>query len=103
MSLMERNLAKLVELDGGDALPTNLLLEGKTPVDIADLLLDGLGMEPLNSVEPKALCECSEYKLLRSLRLLPREDVDEILREEVSQLVSVFVFIKYANLCYWVF
>ncbi|KAL7518454.1 hypothetical protein ACHAWX_003277 [Stephanocyclus meneghinianus] len=82
MAHMERNLAKLVQIDGGDALPTNLLLEGKTPVDIAMILLDGLGMEPLNSIEPKALCECSEEKLLRSLRLLPREEVDVILREE---------------------
>ena len=82
MAHMERNLAKLVQMDGGDALPTNLLLEGKTPVDIAMILLDGLGMEPLNSIEPNALCECSEEKLLRSLRLLPREEVDVILREE---------------------
>jgi molecular chaperone Hsp33 len=76
------NLAKLVKLDGGNALPTNLLLEGKTPYDIAELILDGLGMQPLNSVEPKALCQCSDDKLIRSLRLLPREDVDLILREE---------------------
>eukprot|EP00804_Cyclotella_cryptica_P000523 CCRYP_009938-RA/>CCRYP_009938-RA protein AED:0.21 eAED:0.22 QI:0/1/0.75/1/0.66/0.5/4/3392/382 len=82
MAHMERNLAKLVQMDGGDALPTNLLLEGKTPVDIATVLLDGMGMEPLNSIEPKALCECSEEKLLRSLRLLPKDEVDAILREE---------------------
>ena len=82
MSHMEKNLAKLVKLDGGDALPTNLLLEGKTPFDIAEIILDGLGMQPLDSVEPEALCECSDEKLIRSLRLLPREDVDVILRDE---------------------
>ena len=49
MAHMERNLGKLVEMNGtdGEALPTNLLLEGKTPVDIAAILLDGLGMEPM--------------------------------------------------------
>lgn len=85
MSHMESNLAKLVQLDSGagsDALPTNLLLEGKMPIDIAEIILDGLGMEPLNTVEPKALCGCSDDKLIRSLRLLPREDVDEILEKE---------------------
>eukprot|EP00956_Cyclotella_meneghiniana_P041844 scaffold241708_cov26-Cyclotella_meneghiniana.AAC.1 len=59
MSHMESNLAKLVQLDSGagsNALPTNLLLEGKMPIDIAEIILDGLGMEPLNTVEPKALC-----------------------------------------------
>ena len=79
---MESNLAKLVALDGGDALPTNLLLEGKTPLDIARILLDGLGLKPLMSIEPTPFCECSEEKLLRSLRLLPREEVDTILKEE---------------------
>jgi len=82
MAHVADNLAKLVKLDGSDALPTNLLLEGKTPIDIAELILDGLGMEPLNSVEPQALCGCSDERLIRSLRLLPREEVDVILREE---------------------
>lgn len=84
MSHMERNLAKLVEMNGedGESLPTNLMLEGKTPLDIASILLDGLGMEPLGQLEPKPKCGCSEEKLLRSLRLLPREEVDSILKEE---------------------
>ena len=85
MARMEKNLAKLVEMNGDDpskALPTSLMLEGKTPVDIAAILLDGLGMEPLNQLEPKPKCQCSEEKLMRSLRLIPREEVDVILREE---------------------
>ena len=82
MTHMEKNLATLVAMDGSNALPTNLLLEGKTPLDIAKILLDGLGIVPLGQVEPKALCECSEEKLFRSLRLLPREEVDQIIREE---------------------
>lgn len=84
MAHMERNLAKLVKMNGddGEALPTNMMLEGQTPVDIAGILLDGLGMEPLNQIEPTPKCPCSEEKLLRSLRLLPREDVDHILEEE---------------------
>lgn len=85
MAHMERNLAQMVKMNGDDAgtaLPTNLMLEGNTPVDIALILLDGLGMKPLNQLEPQPKCPCSEEKLLRSLRLLPREEVDTILREE---------------------
>ena len=39
-------------------------------------------MDPLNSVEPTAFCDCSDERLIRSLRLLPSEEVDTILREE---------------------
>eukprot|EP00985_Skeletonema_marinoi_P001769 scaffold702_cov112-Skeletonema_marinoi.AAC.1 len=83
MSHMEKNLGNLVRMNGEDlALPANLMLEGKTPVDIASILLDGLGMKPLNQVTPKEYCECSEDKLFRSLRLLPREEVDDVLKTE---------------------
>ena len=84
MAHMERNLANLVKMNGedGEALPSNLMLEGKTPVDIAEILLDGLGMEPLAQLQPTPKCECSEEKLWRSLRLLPRKEVDTILEEE---------------------
>eukprot|EP00986_Skeletonema_menzelii_P017126 scaffold17651_cov57-Skeletonema_menzelii.AAC.1 len=70
-------------MNGEDlALPANLMLEGQTPIDIATILLDGLGMEPLNQITPKEFCECSEEKLFRSLRLLPREEVDDVLKME---------------------
>lgn len=83
MRHMEGNLAKLVELNGEETpLPTALLLNGMTPVDIASILLDGLGMEASGSIEPKPECECSEEKLFRSLRLLPREEVDSIIAEQ---------------------
>jgi molecular chaperone Hsp33 len=79
---IEENLAKLVEMDGGDKLPTNLLLNGKTPLDIAEIILDGLDMQPLQQIEPTAVCDCSEDRLFRSLRLLPKAEVDEILETE---------------------
>lgn len=79
---VEVNLAKLVEMDGGDRLPTNLLLKGVTPVEIARIILDGLDMQPLQQIEPKFVCECTEDRLFRALRLLPREEVDRILEKE---------------------
>jgi molecular chaperone Hsp33 len=79
---VEENLAKLVELDGGDKLPTNLLLSGRTPLDIAQIVLDGLDMVPLQQIEPILKCECTEDRLVRSLRLLPAADVEDILMKQ---------------------
>ena len=79
---VERNLGKLLEQDGSDKLPTGLLLNGVTPLEIAEIILDGLGMEPLQEMTPKLVCECTEDRLFRALRLLPREDVEEILEKE---------------------
>jgi len=82
LSQVEKNLATLVEKDGGDKLPTNLLLNGVTPVDIAETILDGLGMQPLQQMEPKFHCPCSSDRLLRALRLLSPEEVEDILETE---------------------
>jgi redox-regulated HSP33 family molecular chaperone len=75
---MEHNLTKLVQknVDDVEALPTNQLLEGKTAGDNALL-----GIEPLGHDSPKTECKCSAKKIFRSLRLLPPEEVDNILRE----------------------
>ena len=81
-SKVEENLAKLVELDGGDKLPTNLLLAGRTPLEIAEIILDGLDMRPLQQIEPALKCECTEDRLVRSLRLLPAADMEDILEKQ---------------------
>ncbi len=82
LAQVEKNLSKLVEMDGGDKLPTNLLLQGVTPLEIAETVLDGLGMVPLQQISPKFECLCSSDRLVRALRLLPREEVDDILESE---------------------
>ncbi|KAL3934599.1 MAG: hypothetical protein SGBAC_009719 [Bacillariaceae sp.] len=82
LSQVGKNLATLVEKDGGDKLPTNLLQNGFTPVDIAETILDGLGMQPLQQMEPKPYCPCSSDRLLRALRLLSPEEVEDILETE---------------------
>jgi len=79
---VESNLRRLVEMDGGDALPTNLLLGGVTPLEISQTILDGLDMRPLQQIAPKLVCKCTEDRLFRALRLLPREEVEEILEKE---------------------
>jgi molecular chaperone Hsp33 len=82
LARVEKNLATLVEKDGSDKLPANLLLNGVTPLEIAETILDGLGMVPLQQILPKFQCSCSSERLIRALRLIPRKEVDEILEEE---------------------
>jgi len=82
LAQVEKNLSKLVEKDGGDKLPTNLLLQGVTPLEIAETILDGLGIVPLQQISPKFQCKCSSQRLVRALRLIPRSEVDEILESE---------------------
>ena len=79
---VEQNLATIVKEDGGDTIPTNLLLKGVTPYELAERVLDGLGMKPLQQLEPKFKCQCSSERLVRALRLLPRSEVEEILEQE---------------------
>ena len=82
MAKVGENLQKLVEKDGGDTLPTNLLLNGVTPFEIAEIVLDGLGMQPLQQIEPTFKCQCTSDRLVRALRLLSPADVEEILEQE---------------------
>ena len=82
MAKVEQNLANLVKKDGGDTLPTNLLQHGTSPMDICEIILEGLDLEPLQSIQPVAKCQCTEDRLFRALRLLPRAEVDEILQKE---------------------
>mmetsp|Transcript_61624 Transcript_61624/g.70835 ORF Transcript_61624/g.70835 Transcript_61624/m.70835 type:complete len:422 (+) Transcript_61624:72-1337(+) len=82
MARVEKNLSILVAKDGSEKLPTNLLLNGVTPLEIAETILDGLGMIPLQQISPKFQCQCSSKRLVRALRLLPREEVDEVLKNE---------------------
>jgi len=82
MSIVERNLALLVEKDGTGNLPAGLLAEGGTPLDLCESILDGLGMVALGQIEPQFSCECSEERLFRAVRLLPREEIDDIVQKE---------------------
>lgn len=84
---VEENLSRLVEKNSADGnnnkLPTGLLLKGMTPVDIAEIILEGLDMQPLEqTMEPKLVCDCTEDRLVRALRLLSREEVEDILEKE---------------------
>ena len=79
---VENNLARLVEMDGTKSIPTGFLLSGRTPLDICSLVLDGLDMKPLDQTEAKHVCKCSGERFFRTLRLLPKEDIDDIIAKQ---------------------
>lgn len=79
---VEENLQKLIEKDGTTDIPTGILIDGGTPLDICSIILDELDMQPLQQIEPKWFCGCSEEKLFRAIRLLPRTEVDDIVESQ---------------------
>jgi len=68
--------------NSNNKIPTNLLLQGVTPLEMAEIILDGLDMQPLQQIEPQLKCDCTEDRLVRALCLLPRHEVEEILEKE---------------------
>jgi len=83
---VEVNLAKLVQensLEGAETpLPAGLLAQGATPYDICSSILQGLDMTILEERTPQLVCHCSEDRLFRAVRLLPRADIDELLEKQ---------------------
>ena len=92
---VEKNLAKIIEMNNRGStststsagsedtpVPAGMLNAGQTPFDIVSTILEGLDMQPLQQVTPKLICECTEERLFRAVRLLPRDEIDKILEED---------------------
>ena len=82
VQVVEQNLAKLAQQDGTEKLPAGLLLGGATPLDICSMVMDGLDMQPLDQITPKLFCHCSEDRLIRAVRLLGQDEVDDIVAKQ---------------------
>lgn len=80
--------------------PTTLAREGCSPEDVLRLLLDGMDPNILVNRKIPSLresCPCSEERVLRSLKLLPRAELEETLETEESLEVKCeFCGIRYA-------
>jgi molecular chaperone Hsp33 len=92
---IEQNLADLVEQDGSNNPPSQILLAGMSPLDIITKILEGTSTSDtstnkssssswqiLGQLEPSLKCSCNSDRLLRSLRLLPKEEVLTIIKEQ---------------------
>lgn len=76
---LQTNLAALAERS-----PTTMIREGVRAEDMLNLLLDGLEPQIMSRQKPALLsesCPCSDERVLRTLRLLPRTEVDDILEK----------------------
>ena len=64
--------------------PTTMVREGLGAEDVVRLLLDGMEPQIMSRRAPPKLsqhCQCSEERVMRTLRLLPRTEVDDIMEK----------------------
>jgi molecular chaperone Hsp33 len=78
IATVEQNLKTLTEQDGSGKLPTGLLVDRQTPLDICSMTLHNLDMQPLQQLTPKEFCPCTEERLFRAIRLLGQDEVNDI-------------------------
>eukprot|EP00277_Geminigera_cryophila_P018925 CAMPEP_0179444586 /NCGR_PEP_ID=MMETSP0799-20121207/28016_1 /TAXON_ID=46947 /ORGANISM="Geminigera cryophila, Strain CCMP2564" /LENGTH=343 /DNA_ID=CAMNT_0021231745 /DNA_START=142 /DNA_END=1173 /DNA_ORIENTATION=- len=79
ISQIEKNIMTLAKS------PTTLIREGKTARDICDILSEGLRPEkliPEYIVKPRFTCKCSIEKVYRTVAIIPRLEMEEILAEK---------------------
>jgi len=64
--------------------PTQMVRDGLGAEDVCNLLLDGLEPQIMTRKRPPSLsesCACSDERVMRTLRLLPRSEIDDILEQ----------------------
>lgn len=72
---IEKNIADLPPI-------SQLFADGKTPEEIAGMLLDGLSPEPLDSAEVSYKCDCSRKRTERILISLGAKELSDIAAEK---------------------
>ncbi len=65
------------------ALPpiSTLIDQGKTLIEILDILLDGIPYDPFDEIQVDYLCPCSKERMLRGVATLGKEQVEQVLAE----------------------
>ena len=71
-----------------------LLLEGKTPEDIVDLLSD-MKWEPLYTLDLSFQCNCSKDRFRAGLATLPDSDLADLLEDEITSTECQFCRTSY--------
>jgi len=82
-----KRAAESIALDNTRALPnpSERVRDGASASDLAHLLLEGLGVVPLERREPRFSCSCSRERAVRSASVLRDEELEE-LREKHEAL-----------------
>ena len=71
---IEKNIAKIRPISA-------MLDEGATPEQIADMLLEGLDPNELDTASPQYKCDCSRERTERILISIGKDELDSIVRE----------------------
>lgn len=72
---LEQNLSKIKSV-------TKMMQEGKTPEDIAAIILDGMGMEILAKDEVKYECDCNVDRIKKILVTIGKDELQKIYDED---------------------
>lgn len=74
ISTLESNLAKFSSV-------TEVLNEGKSPEEMLEMLLDGLNMEIVDTMEPAYRCDCSKERVERAIISIGKQDIAEMIED----------------------
>ena len=69
---------------------TQLLSQGMTPEDIAMRALEGLNPNVLDDFEVNYKCDCTKERVERALISLGNDQLDELARDEVTEVKCHF-------------
>ena len=93
---LQKNLAAI-----SDRSPTQLVRDGVSAEGMLHLLLADMDPQILTRTAPKSLaanCECSDDRVMRTLRLLPRSELDDIMeKNENIEIKCEFCGKRYAK------
>lgn len=74
ITALETNLAKFTSV-------TTVLNEGKSPEEMLGLLLDGLDMEIVDTMETGYVCDCCKERVERAIISIGKQDISEMIED----------------------
>lgn len=75
---------------------TNLMIEGKTPEEVLDMLLEGMEPQILEKIPTKFQCNCTKERVEKALISIGKKDIKEMIDEgETIELNCHFCNKKY--------
>lgn len=84
----EKTIAQIEKNISGVTSVTDMLRHGKSPEEIALMLLDGLEPNILDEYEPKYKCSCSKERTINILSSLSKQELEEMADEQEKTEVS---------------
>ena len=89
ISLIENRLSNIKSI-------TEMLEEGMSLEEIADYVSDDLNTKALEEIKPTFKCDCSKERMERALLTIGKVDLEELQKDEITQLECHFCDKKYS-------